>query len=101
MPFVWINFPTGSSEAVAGCEGDPEAIDGLVRRIVEEATDGKASLVDEVYFEVGADRACALIKGLDDYIEAKAVCSFLGSYSAKKLLNPQQAKAAKEKKDRL
>jgi hypothetical protein len=92
MPIIWINFPYGSSPAVAAFHGKPRALKRFVARLVTKANP-KASLID-LYFEVGAERACAVVKDLDNYVEVKAVSNVLGADGVKKFLNAAQAEEA-------
>jgi hypothetical protein len=92
MPIIWINFPTGSSPAVAKYHDNPAGLKRYVSRIVRKA-EPKARL-DDLYFEVGADRACAVVKDLDKYEAVKAVADVLGADGVKKFLNATQAEAA-------
>jgi len=85
MPIIWLNFPTGSSTAVKKRAGKPKTLEAYVRRLVKKA-DPNADLED-LYFEVGAERAYAVVKDLDNYVDVKAVASVLGATSATKLLD--------------
>jgi len=89
MPIIWINFPTGSSDAVAQYQDDPIGLKRYVSRVVRKA-DPKARLED-LYFEGGAGRACAVVKDLDRYEAVKAVTDVLGADSVKKFLNADQS----------
>jgi hypothetical protein len=89
MPIIWINFPTGSSAAVANYHDNPTGLKRYVSQIVRKA-EPKARL-DDLYFEVGADRACAVVKDLDKYEAVKAVADVLGADGVKKFLNATQA----------
>ena len=100
MPIIWIEFPTGTSPEVAKCKGDPKCIERLVRRVVKEASNGKASLKD-LYFNAGTEHARAGVKDLDNYIELKAVCSVLGADSVTKCLTVAQAVEARALRDTL
>jgi hypothetical protein len=67
--------------------------------VVEAAHDPRAPRsrrpkLEELYFEVGAERACALVRNLDDYIWAKAVTRILGVDKVTKLLDVRQATQA-------
>lgn len=92
MPIIWVNFPTGSSPAVKKRAAKPKTLEAYIRRLVKKA-DSNAELED-LYFEVGGERAYAVIKDLDDYVDVKAVAAILGATSATKLLNVDQATRA-------
>jgi hypothetical protein len=99
MPIIWINFPTGSSPAVEYFAGEPKKLEGYVKRVLKKA-DPKAVLED-LYFEVGAERAYAVVKDLDNYTHVKAVASMLGATSATKLLDVGLAEQAYKLKGNL
>jgi hypothetical protein len=92
MPIIWIGFSTASSPEVHRRRGKPKELKKFVSQVVKNA-DPKADLLD-LYFEAGADRACALIKNLDDYVAVKAVQGVLGGEYATKFLTAEQADSA-------
>ena len=93
MPIIWIEFPTGSTKPVHDRAAKPNALKAYVGKLVK-AADPKAELID-LYFEVGAERAYAVVRNLDRYTDVKAVSSVLGATSATKLLNAAQATQSK------
>jgi hypothetical protein len=92
MPIIWIGFDTDSSHEVHSRRDKPEELKDFIAGIVRKTK--KRARLEELYFEVGAPRACALIVGLDDYIDVKAITRILGADYATKLLNTQQAARA-------
>lgn len=97
MPIIWIGFSTASSPQVHRRRNRPKDLKTFVSQVVKNANP-KAELID-LYFEVGADRACALIKDLDDYVAVKAVQGVLRAEYATKFLTAAQAdKAIKEQR---
>ena len=90
MPWGWIMFSTASSPDIEPIKGDPAAVRELVERVV---TNAEATLY-EVFFEVGSDRAHAIVKDLDDYYKAKAVARILGATGYTKLLTADQVAEA-------
>ena len=97
MPIIWVGFSTATSPAVAKWKDNPPKLKEYVGGVAEEAG---ASLYD-LYFEVGQDRACALIVDLDDFVDMKAVTRILGADEARKLVTPEQAQEARGKEQRL
>jgi hypothetical protein len=87
MPIIWMGFPTSSAEPVHELREDPVALKAWVAGVVGRA----GATLEDLYIEVGAERACALIIDLDDYVDAKAVARILGADEIKKLVNVQQA----------
>jgi hypothetical protein len=88
MPIIWIGFSTATSPDVDKWKADPTVLKRYVQGVVSEAG---GELV-ELYFHVDAERACALVLDLDDYVNVKAVTRILGADEATKLVNPDQAK---------
>jgi hypothetical protein len=97
MPIIWIGFSTETSPAVAKWKDDPPRLKEYVAGVADEAG---AKLLD-LYFEVGQDRACALIFDLDNFIDIKSVTRILGADEATKLVDSDQAKHAREQEQRL
>jgi hypothetical protein len=97
MPWGWFVFSTASSRDIEPIKNDPGAVRELVERVVTNA----GATLQDVYFEVGSDRAHAIVQGLDDYYKSKAVGRILGASSYTKLLTAEQAGAALELEDEL
>ena len=87
MPIIWIGFSVASSPDVDKWKADPTALKRYVGGVAE-AAGGELS---ELYYEVGKERACALITGLDDFINIRSVARILGADEATKLLTADQA----------
>lgn len=88
MPIIWMRFPTSSTPEVHEHRNDPVELKNWVGAVIGRT--GSAHLED-LYFEVGSEHACALIIDLDDYVDAKAISRILGSVEITKLVNVQQA----------
>ena len=93
MPIIWGAFSTMSTPEVHERREDPRALRDYVAGVVERA----GAKLDDLYFEAGAERACALIIGLDDYVNLKAVAGVLGFEHVTKLLNVDQAVTARQR----
>jgi hypothetical protein len=92
MPIIWIGFSTQSSPPVRTRRRKPKELKTFVAGVVTKA-DRNAKLLD-LYFEVGAERACALVKDLDDYVALQAVMGVLGADYFTKFLTADQADQA-------
>jgi hypothetical protein len=90
MPIIWMRFSTASTPEVHELRDDPVKLRDYVGDLCERA----GATLEDLYFEVGAPRACALVRDLDDYVSAKAVAQILGVDTLTKLLNADQAARA-------
>jgi hypothetical protein len=88
MPIIWIGFSVATSPDVDKWKGDPDQLKAYVAGV---ATAAGGTLI-ELYYEVGQERACALIEDLDDFINMRSVARILGADEATKLLRADQAK---------
>jgi hypothetical protein len=87
MPIIWMGFSVASSPGVDKWKSDPT----VLRRYVGGVAEAAGGELEELYYEVGNDRACALITGLDDFIDMRSVMRILGADEVRKLLTPEQA----------
>jgi hypothetical protein len=87
MPVGWIGFSTATPPELQELRHDPPAMREYVQGVIERAG---AEFID-LFFEVSAERAYALVRELDDYISAKAVMRILGADEYTKLLDANQA----------
>ena len=87
MPIIWMGFSVASSEGVDKWKADPT----VLRRYVGGVAGAAGAELVELYYEVGSDRACALITGLDDFIDMRSVMRILGADEVRKLVTPEQA----------
>ena len=90
-----MEFSTATPPALHSLRDNPAGLKEYVKEVVEAAHDpspptGRFPQLEELYFEVGAERACALVRDLDDYIWAKAVTRILGVDKVTKLLDVDQ-----------
>jgi hypothetical protein len=88
MPIIWIGFSVATSPDVEQWKADPTAVKRYVHGVAEAAG---GNLI-ELYYEVGGERACALIEDLDDFINIRSVARILGADEATKLLKADDAK---------
>jgi hypothetical protein len=103
VPIIWIGFSVESSPEVHKRRGKPKELKAFVADIVAKA-DPKAPRKPELldlYFEVGAERACALVKDLDDYVAVEAVQRILGAEYATKFLTAEGAHEAIQRERKL
>jgi hypothetical protein len=87
MPIIWMGFSVATSPDIDKWKSDPTA----VKRYVQGVADAAGAELVELYYEVGQERACALITGLDDFINIRSVARLLGADEATKLLTAEQA----------
>jgi hypothetical protein len=94
MPVGLMKLPTGPESTLARFRDDPEGLKDYVASVVTAAED-EAELKD-LYFDIGAERAYALVKDLDDYVAVKAVSRILGAEGYKKMVPVDKASEALE-----
>jgi hypothetical protein len=87
MPIIWMGFSLASSPGVDKWKDDPAT---LKRYVGGVAGAGGGELI-ELYYEVGRDRASALISGLDNYVNIRTVMKVLGADEVTKFLGPDDA----------
>jgi hypothetical protein len=97
MPWGWIVFSTATAPDLEPFVSDPVGMRDYVSWVVEQA----GATLEDLYFEVGADRGHAIVKDLDDYLTARAVGRILGATSYTKLLDPEQAADSMSQEDDL
>lgn len=88
MPIIWMGFSVATSPDVDKWKADPT----VLRRYVGGVAEAAGAELVELYYELDKERACALITGLDDYINIRSVARILGADEATKLLTAAQAK---------
>jgi hypothetical protein len=94
MPVGLMKLPTGPESTLARFHDDPEGLKDYVASVVT-AADDEAELKD-LYFDIGAERAYALVKDLDEYAAVKAVSRILGAEGFKKMVPVDKASEAVE-----
>ena len=99
MPVGLMKLPTGSQSTLARFRDDPEGLKNYVASVVK-AADDEAELKD-LYFDIGAERAYALVKDLDNYVAVKAVSRILGAEGFKKMIPVDKASEALELEKRI
>ena len=87
MPIIWMGFSVATSPDIEKWKSDPTA----VKRYVQGVAQAAGGELIELYYEVGQERACALIGSLDDFINIRSVARILGADEATKLLTADQA----------
>ena len=95
MPVGIMKLPTGPQSTLARFRDDPEGLKNYVASVVT-AADDDAELKD-LYFDIGAERAYALVKDLDNYVAVKAVSRILGAEGYKKTVPAERASEAVER----
>jgi hypothetical protein len=93
MPVGLMKLRTGTPPELEGFRDDPEALYNHVKGVIERA----GAALEALYFDIGKERAFALVTGLDDYIAVKAVARVLGAEGFIKLITVDQAVEAVER----
>jgi hypothetical protein len=75
MPVGFMTLQTATQPELEKFHDDPQGLRDFVSGVVERAG---AELV-ELYFDIGKERAYALVEELDDYSDVKAVSRILGA----------------------
>jgi hypothetical protein len=94
MPIIWIGFSTNSPQDVHELRNQPVKLKEYVAWVVDNSVPPDAPVrpsLEDLYIEVGADRACALVNDLDDYVAVKVVTRKLGADEVRKLLPADKA----------
>ena len=94
MPVGMMRLRTATPERLERFRDDPRGLFDYVKGVVDavEVPEGfpRPELKD-LYFEIGQERAYALIKDLDDYVAVKAVARVLGAEGFLKLVDTDGA----------
>jgi hypothetical protein len=90
MPVGLMTLRTATPPELVELHDDPQGYYDYVRAVVERAG---ATLVD-LYFDVGAELAYAVVESLDDYLDVKAVSRILGAEGFTKMVRVSQAAEA-------
>jgi hypothetical protein len=94
MPVGMMRLSTATPEWLERFRDDPEGLEEYIESVLAKAeVDPKPTLKD-LYFEIGRERAYAVIENLDDYVAVKAVARVLGAEGFLKLVTTAQAAAA-------
>jgi hypothetical protein len=94
MPVGLMKLPTGPHSTLERFHDDPDGLRAYVEKVVD-AAEPEAELKD-LYFDIGKERAYALVKNLDKYEAVKAVARILGAEGYAKMINVDQAREAGE-----
>jgi hypothetical protein len=87
MPVGMMKLRTATPPELQGYHDDPAGLYDYVKRVVE----GAGAQLEDLYFDIGKERAYALVRDLDDYIAVKAVARILGAEGFIKLITVDQA----------
>jgi hypothetical protein len=94
MPIIWIGFSTDSPDDVHELRNQPLKLKEYVEWVVANSVPSDAPVrpsLEDLYFEIGADRACAVVNDLDDYVAVKVVTRKLGADEIRKFLPAEKA----------
>src|SRR5262245_29935535 len=94
MPVGMMRLSTATPEWLEQFRDDPVGLEEFVKRVLAVVeVDPKPTLKD-LYFEIGRERAYAVIENLDDYVAVKAVARVLGAEGFLKVVTTAQAAQA-------
>src|SRR5215475_1725044 len=99
MPVGFMKLPTGPHSTLERFHGDPAGLRAYVEKVVD-AAEPKAVLKD-LYFDIGKERAYAVVQDLDKYEAVKAVARILGAEGYEKAITADQAGEALEIENRI
>jgi hypothetical protein len=90
MPVGIMTISTATAPEVHALRDDPQGLSDYVDGVVTRAG---ARLIN-LYFDIGEERAYALVEDLDDYRDVKAVSRILGGESFLKMVKAADAAEA-------
>jgi hypothetical protein len=93
MPVGLMKLRTGTPPELEGYHDDPAGLYNHVKGVVQRA----GAQLEALYFDIGKERAYALVTDLDDYIAVKAVARVLGAEGFIKMITVDQAVEAVER----
>lgn len=93
MPVGMMRLSTATPEWLTQFHDDPDGLEGHINDVLDqvEAQGYPRPELLGLFFEIGRERAYALIKDLDDYVAVKAVARALGADGFLKLVTTAQA----------
>lgn len=94
MPVGILTISTATPPELLALHDDPQGFSDYVEGVIARV-DGVDLL--GLFFDVGAEKAYALVEGLDDYRDVKAVSRILGAEGFLKLVRAAQAAEAIER----
>jgi hypothetical protein len=97
MPVGMMRLSTATPEWLEQFRDDPVGLEEFVKRVlaaVEVEDDKPRPTLKDLYFEIGRERAYAVIENLDDYVAVKAVARVLGAEGFLKVVTTAQAAQA-------
>jgi hypothetical protein len=97
MPVGLLTLRTATLPELEGYHDDPRALYDFVNGIIGRA----GAQLDDLYFDIGRERAYALVRDLDDYITVKAVTRILGAEDYNKMITVDQAVEAVQREQKI
>ncbi len=93
MPVGLMQLRTSTPLELERYRDDPQGLHNHVKGVIQRA----GAQLEALYFDIGKERAYALVTDLDDYIAVKAVARALGAEGFTKLITVDQAVKAVER----
>ena len=87
MPVGLMKLRTATPETLERFRDDPKGFRDFVNAVVVAA----GAELKDLYFDIGRERAYAVIKDLDDYVAVKAVARVLGAEGFIKVIETDDA----------
>jgi hypothetical protein len=97
MPVGFLTMSTATAPELLALHDDPEGLADYVERVIARV---EGATLLGVFFAIGAEKAYALVEGLDDYSDVKAVSRILGAEGFLKMVRAPQAAEAIERERR-
>ena len=94
MPVGMMRLSTATPEWLEQFRDDPEGLKKYIEGVLAKVEVDPMPTLKDLYFEIGRERAYAVIENLDDYVAVKAVARVLGAEGFLKLVTPAQAAEA-------
>jgi predicted RNA-binding protein associated with RNAse of E/G family len=94
MPVGMMRLSTATPVWLEQFRDDPEGLERYIESVLAAVEADRKPTLKDLYFDIGRERAYAVIENLDDYVAVKAVARVLGAEGFLKLVTTAQAAEA-------
>ena len=101
MPVGIMRISTATPEWLEQFRDNPAGLEEYIRTVLEKVEVDPKPTLNDLFFEIGRERAYAVIENLDDYVAVKAVARVLGAEGFLKLVRTAQAFEAIQQANRI
>jgi hypothetical protein len=102
MPVGMMRISTATPEWLKPFHDHPEQLEEFVESVLAKVeVEGPQPTLKDLYFEIGRERAYAVIENLDDYVAVKAVARVLGAEGFLKVVPTDKAGDAIDEANRI